>query len=244
MVISIILQHGYIYNTVAWTEWIETNISSCTRGILYWYEHGSLLIYYTVYWEFHELTNFIQKAYIQLFCGVRLSTEGTTHSPFLLLHSKIGIDASTTSFNGCSIPYDTKPPGARRRQWCPSSSSRRSRSLAPRPRHPLLLLILASAPSLTALTSKDQLCDQLLGCWRHQAQCSATWFGHDDLGRGKGWTPLSSLFSSLLSLYSLSHCVCLVVVNRFTHRGRCSIFGATTTPRPKIEQCRLSTVSF
>jgi hypothetical protein len=38
---------------------------------------------------------------------LRLSPmEGVTHSPFSVLHSKIGI---TTIFNGCSIPHDAKP---------------------------------------------------------------------------------------------------------------------------------------
>jgi hypothetical protein len=32
--------------------------------------------------------------------------EGVTHSPFSVLHSKIGI---TTIFDGCSIPHDAKP---------------------------------------------------------------------------------------------------------------------------------------
>jgi hypothetical protein len=39
--------------------------------------------------------------------SLRLSPmEGVTHSPFSVLHSKIGI---TTIFDGCSIPYDAKP---------------------------------------------------------------------------------------------------------------------------------------
>jgi hypothetical protein len=48
--------------------------------------------------------------FFSLDCILRLSPmKGTTHSSFLVLYSKKGVDTSTSIFIGCFIPHNTKP---------------------------------------------------------------------------------------------------------------------------------------